>query len=245
MRRASHIPIAFFATVWPFAAAAIAQVVIDVDSLTVVPGAPARVAVTLRAGDEDVGGTANVIHWNAPLRLRDCQVNPAIQRPATVFAYLPAGCSTQCTSVRAIVLSLSIAPPLRDGDVLYTCEIEADAAAIAGDYPLNCDAAEAAASDGTPIEASCGDGMVGVLPATPTVPASPVPSPTAPTTARPCPGDCDGDGRVSIEELVVAVRIALGTADLELCPSIDADGDGDVSIAELVQAVRAAIGVCP
>ncbi len=55
------------------------------------------------------------------------------------------------------------------------------------------------------------------------------------------PGDCNGDGRVSINELVRGVNIALGQIGIEECPAFDCDGDGQVSISELVKAVNAAL----
>lgn len=60
-----------------------------------------------------------------------------------------------------------------------------------------------------------------------------------------CPGDCDGDGTVSIANLIVAVNIALGSAPLADCPAVDSNGDGQVGVAELVQAVNAALNGCP
>jgi hypothetical protein len=41
-----------------------------------------------------------------------------------------------------------------------------------------------------------------------------------------CRGDCDGDGSVTIDELIAAVGIALGESGVEQCPSLDGDGDG-------------------
>ncbi len=58
-----------------------------------------------------------------------------------------------------------------------------------------------------------------------------------------CPGDCDGDRKVSIAELVRGVRLALGVAD-EACTAFDRDGDGDVAVNELITAVRAALDGC-
>jgi DNA-binding beta-propeller fold protein YncE len=60
----------------------------------------------------------------------------------------------------------------------------------------------------------------------------------------PCPGDCDGDGRVTVAELTRGVRIALELSPVDACMSIDRDGDGAVSVAELIGAVRAALGPC-
>lgn len=60
-----------------------------------------------------------------------------------------------------------------------------------------------------------------------------------------CTGDCDGDGAVTIDELIRGVTIALGTATLDQCPAFDADASGDVTINELVQAVNNALAGCP
>ena len=59
-----------------------------------------------------------------------------------------------------------------------------------------------------------------------------------------CLGDCDGNGAVTIEELIRAVNIALNGDGVAACPSIDRSGDGTVSIDELVAAVNAALGSC-
>jgi hypothetical protein len=81
---------------------------------------------------------------------------------------------------------------------------------------------------------------------TPT-PSAPTPSatPTAtPTQSAPaCPGDCNGDGKVTVDELVRAVSGALGTGTA--CSADDLDGDGTISITELVAAVNAALNGCP
>ena len=58
-------------------------------------------------------------------------------------------------------------------------------------------------------------------------------------------GDCNGDGAVTIDELVTGVAIALGVTPLAQCPPFDANGDGVVSIDELVRAVAAALAAAP
>ncbi|MDX2169528.1 MAG: S8 family serine peptidase [Deltaproteobacteria bacterium] len=60
-----------------------------------------------------------------------------------------------------------------------------------------------------------------------------------------CAGDCDGDGLVTIAELVRGVSSALASTAQESCPGLDADGDGRVGIDELVRAVGNAVGECP
>lgn len=63
--------------------------------------------------------------------------------------------------------------------------------------------------------------------------------------AAPCGGDCDADGRVSIDELITAVRIDLGAAGGALCAALDLNSDGEVSVDELVAAVAHALDGCP
>jgi hypothetical protein len=60
-----------------------------------------------------------------------------------------------------------------------------------------------------------------------------------------CPGDCDGNGVVEVDEIVVGVNIALGEADLLACTRFDTDGDGRVTVDELLVAVGAALRGCP
>jgi uncharacterized repeat protein (TIGR03806 family) len=59
-----------------------------------------------------------------------------------------------------------------------------------------------------------------------------------------CVGDCDGDGRVTIAELVTGVSVALGSIDVATCPAFDRDGDGAVRVDELLAAVLAASSGC-
>jgi len=78
-------------------------------------------------------------------------------------------------------------------------------------------------------------------PSTPTGAASPTPTPTVDPDPS-CVGDCNGDGRVAINELVRGVGGALGG---EGCAAFDRNTDGMIAIAELVAAVNAAMSGCP
>ena len=60
-----------------------------------------------------------------------------------------------------------------------------------------------------------------------------------------CTGDCNGDGTVTVNELIQGVGIALGQSALALCPVIDRNGNGVVSVDELLTAVNALLGGCP
>jgi len=59
-----------------------------------------------------------------------------------------------------------------------------------------------------------------------------------------CPGDCNGDGMVSVNELIRGVNINLGAIDVSECEAFDTNSDGSVSISELVSAVNAALAGC-
>jgi hypothetical protein len=71
--------------------------------------------------------------------------------------------------------------------------------------------------------------------------SDPVPTPTPP---RLCAGDCDGDGTVTVAEIIRLVRVALALAALESCPAGDRDGNGAITIDEIVAAVRSALSGC-
>jgi len=59
-----------------------------------------------------------------------------------------------------------------------------------------------------------------------------------------CVGDCNGDGTVSISEVLTGVNIALGTEPLSRCPSFDTDHNGVLAIQELLAAVLSAVDGC-
>ncbi|MEO8605712.1 MAG: MbnH family di-heme enzyme [bacterium] len=66
-------------------------------------------------------------------------------------------------------------------------------------------------------------------------------SPFEPVT---CPGDCNLNGVVSVDELVSDVAVSLETSSLALCVVGDPSGDGAVTVDELVRAIRAALDGC-
>ena len=63
--------------------------------------------------------------------------------------------------------------------------------------------------------------------------------------AAACGGDCNGDGRVEVYELILGVNIALDSADLAQCAAIDLDGDGQVQMNELITGVNDGLVGCP
>jgi hypothetical protein len=63
-------------------------------------------------------------------------------------------------------------------------------------------------------------------------------------TPPPCVGDCDGEGNVTVDEILRMVNIALG-ASIDDCRAGDANGDGDVTVDEILTAVTNALDGCP
>jgi hypothetical protein len=121
----------------------------------------------------------------------------------------------------------------RDGNVIGT-------APILGGNNRTSHPAVATLADGSIIIAwvECdGSGCDGIFAQRFAVSATPDP--------LPCPGDCDGDGHVSIDELVTVVHLALnGRSPLLECPAIETGSDCTVSIGDLLTAVNSSLGGC-
>lgn len=84
-------------------------------------------------------------------------------------------------------------------------------------------------------------GQVGTVP-TPNATATPTPLPTQ----VPCFGDCNGDGQVTVDEIIVLVDIALGTTPCcSSCLSADPNNTGVVVITQIIDAVNSALNRCP
>jgi hypothetical protein len=60
-----------------------------------------------------------------------------------------------------------------------------------------------------------------------------------------CVGDCNGDGVVQVNEVIIGVNIALERAQLSTCPSFDVNGNGRVEVNELITAVNNLLRGCP
>jgi len=68
---------------------------------------------------------------------------------------------------------------------------------------------------------------------------------TASPTGGTCAGDCNHNGLVAINELVIGVNILLGNAPLSVCPSFDTNGNKMVAVNEIVTGVNALLNGCP
>jgi hypothetical protein len=133
----------------PSTAAPAARVGLPQLALGTVSGAAGQtvlVSAILRSGSERLAGTQNDIGFDPrqiaiPAKSNgkpDCAANGALGKEGTAFSFLPSGCqkSGNCSSVRALVLSLSNVEPIADGAVLYTCRVTIAAGASAGAHPL-------------------------------------------------------------------------------------------------------------
>jgi hypothetical protein len=69
--------------------------------------------------------------------------------------------------------------------------------------------------------------------------------PTPTIVPGPCYGDCNENGVVAVNELILAVNINLGNASVDVCMLADDNGNGQVSIDELIKAVNRNLYGCP
>lgn len=60
-----------------------------------------------------------------------------------------------------------------------------------------------------------------------------------------CPGDCSGDGAVTVDELVRAVNILLGNQPITNCRRGDANGNGEITCAEINRGTNNTLNGCP
>ncbi len=64
------------------------------------------------------------------------------------------------------------------------------------------------------------------------------------TVPEACGGDCDDDGRITVDEITRGVLIALGNGSLAACSAMDTNGDGAVTIDDLVAATANLLKGC-
>ena len=86
--------------------------------------------------------------------------------------------------------------------------------------------------------------VLGLPTLTPTSTPTATTTPTVTPTFAFCPGDCDDDGTVTVDDLVKAVNVVLELQSLPVCELGDTNGDGFIMINELVQAVAALLDGC-
>jgi hypothetical protein len=148
-------------------------------------------AVAIAGTQNDIGFFVGAVIAAGPNGRPDCAANPAINKPATSFAFRPNGCTPgrDCTSIRALVLSTDNVDPIEDAAVLYSCTVSIGDATPPGSYPLALSGAIASDPNGSQVPFSSADGAVIVITPAGTTPlptwtVSPTPSPQPPTATR-------------------------------------------------------------
>jgi WD40 repeat protein len=79
---------------------------------------------------------------------------------------------------------------------------------------------------------------------TPTPTPTFTPKPTQTPTPSSCLGDCNADGQVTVDELLIGLDMALGSFEDPSCGAFDRNRDNGVSIDEVVGAVGSALTGC-
>jgi hypothetical protein len=107
-------------------------------------GDAVSISAKLATGGARIAGTQNDIVFD-PTQIaiaRDgsgqpaCTANRQLKKDATAFSFVPKDCGNNCTTVRALVLSLSNVEAIPDGSVLYTCRVQIRPEAAAGTQRL-------------------------------------------------------------------------------------------------------------
>lgn len=174
-------------------------------------------------------GKEPCVNINAP----DCEV--AAAGKGGFFGFLPSGCAgAACTSMRALVLSLTDSSQAIAAGPLYTCVVTASAGATDGAHSLTVSNVRTANSSG---QAVCG--AAGGTACTSTDVLL-----TVGTPIDFCVGDCNNDDEVFGNEVTIAINILAGNADLAICQNADANGDGEVFGNEVTIAINKVANGC-
>jgi hypothetical protein len=189
------------------------------------PGGIACVPSSLTLGGAQIAATNNLIGFDASqFTLSDCAINP-------MLAAAPYNKQmTDIPGVGTVAVQIGGTTIPEPGGLLYTVQFAILPSATLGAHPLtNIPAAtDPAGNPISPLGGAAGQIIV--------------------TT---CTGDCDGDGHVTIGEVVKCVNMFLGqpfcnaTNPALGCPVADSDVSGSVSIGEVVQCVNRFLSGCP
>jgi len=133
------------------------------------PGSIVSASATLSTGDAMVAGTQNDFAFDpsTPVAAKatgkpDCTAK--VKLDGSQFAFQPPGCTpgTDCTAVRAIIISFSDLSPIPDGTELYECHVTIASDATPGDKALTCSGAGASDPDGNALDTTCTNGTITV-----------------------------------------------------------------------------------
>lgn len=203
------------------------------------------VAVVIRlAGDDgaavsaslDIDFPTDLVTLQPPVRTT-CSLAPRLAATHALGGRLPREGTVTLEIYRRT--GPSAPPPLGNGD-LATCDFQILADAMDSPAPLTIAFSLLGDATGHPLPVSLADGAIVITDA----PNQPTPSPTPTAVPSRCVADCNGDGAVAVNEVILAVNIALGNLPLAQCPVADANRDGAVTIGELIEAVNDVISGC-
>lgn len=200
---------------------------IDLDITPAARGGRGEVTAVLREAPGGVDGVSTELYLPPGLRFAEtslgepeCTTRCALDGGAskdcflnTATAFRPRGCdpARDCTGVWFLAFDLGGGGAIPDGGQLLRCTLAAAPDVAPGRYPVTCAAQVSRGEEA--LDAPCG-GELAVV----------------------CEGDCDGDGRVVVGELVRGINLALRVAGAPPCTAIDRNGDGRVAITEIIRA---------
>jgi hypothetical protein len=195
--------------------------------------------------------------------LAPCRVAGGVCRDACGLT--ATGCRGACDGVRAVCrLGCEIVCLFPDSAACRDCRSACDAAG--SDCRGVCDGAESGCKSGCDgiedgceglcnnvaagcrqtcgdLDRTCNGGCAAAFtPSPPT--ATPVPTRTPIPTVSGCAGDCNGDGRVRINEMILSVNIGLDRTSVDQCDAVDTNANGQVAINEVIAAVQSSLTGC-
>jgi len=201
---------------------------IAVASRVALPGQTIPLPVFLDTAGFDLSGLINDIELDTGIHIPpmdvtqrvECRMTQLLPGEESGFGRVPLSCmpDRNCIGVRAFILALG--GGFENGE-LYRCNVAVARDARPGTYRLRCTNAGTATLGAEDLPTVCSDGEIRV-------------------TDR--AGDCDGDGLVTIDELVRGVAVTMGELALEECAPLDGDLDGRARVNDVVRAVASALG---
>ena len=183
------------------------------------------------SADLDIVFPTDVIEFFPPVG-KNCKVAARLAGTHQVGGTMP-----QPGLLRFAIFDTTGLDPLGNGE-LATCDFHILPDATLATAELTTEFVDLTGADGSlPVIGVGGSIVITSLTPGPTQ----TPLPTSPVR---CVGDCDGDQRVTIAELIRGVNIALTNLPLSACEAFDSNGDGAVSVSELISAVNRTLAGC-
>ena len=182
--------------------------------------------------DLDIDFPTDLVTFHPPVRT-NCAIAPRLAATHQVGGMLP---EEGVLRLAIFARGLNVVP-LGDGD-LATCNVQIREDALSSPAPLTVAFASLGDSDGQPVDVVPVDGEIVITDA----PNQPTPTPTV--LPRLCVADCNDDGMVAVNEVILGVNIALENATVAECPDADSNGNGAVTIGELIEAINDVISGC-